>query len=79
MFLAAATLEEVMTAISTIIAHLVGGSVGTGSGTTTISFAESWVGSFLGTITSSNGLFFLGIVLSFTLFGIHVLRSLMGR
>ena len=79
MFLAAATLDEVMSAIGTIIAHLVGGTAGSGSAATTISFADSWVGSFLGTITSSNGLFFLGVVLSFCLFGIHVLRSLMGR
>lgn len=70
-----ATMSDILTAIHTIIAHLVGGT----AGGETISFANSWVGSFLSTIVSDNGLFFIPFVLGLALFGIHVLLSLMRR
>lgn len=69
------SLADILTAIGTIIAHLVGGTVGE----TTISFSQSWVGSFLATITTANGWFFIAFGLSICLFGLHVLKSLMNR
>lgn len=39
----------------------------------------SWMGSFLAQITTTNGLLLISFVLSFTLFGIHIMKSLMGR
>lgn len=39
----------------------------------------SWMGSFLSAITTTNGLLLISFILSFTLFGIHVMKSLMGR
>ena len=71
-----ATMSDVLTAIHDIIAHLVGG---TPSGGSAITFANSWVGQFLSTIVSDNGLFFIPFVLGLCLFGIHVLLSLMRR
>lgn len=38
-----------------------------------------WMTSFLSVFTTGNGLILLAAILSFTLFGIHVLKSLMGR
>lgn len=73
------SLSEILSAIQLIIVHLIGGTAGSGSDVVTITFANSWVGSFLGTITTEHGLFLIGAILSFTLFGIHVLRSLMNR
>ena len=71
------SLSDILTAIGDIIAHLVGG---TPSGATSaISFSNSWVGSFLATITTSNGWFFIAFGLSICLFGLHVLKSLMNR
>lgn len=70
-----ATMADVLEAIHLIIVHLVGGT----AGSTTISFANSWVGTFLSTIVSDNGLFFIPFVLGLCLFGIHVLLSLMRR
>lgn len=70
-----ATMADVLEAIHTIIVHLVGGT----AGTTTIEFRNSWVGTFLSTIVSDNGLFFIPFVLSLCLFGIHVLLSLMRK
>ena len=71
------SLSDILTAIGDIIAHLVGG---TPSGSSTaITFANSWVGSFLSTITTSNGWFFIAFGLSICLFGLHVLKSLMNR
>lgn len=74
-------LAEILTAIHQVIVHLVGGTytAAGASAATTVDFADSWVGSFLATITPENGLFFIGAILAFTLFGIHVLKSLMGR
>lgn len=74
-------LTGILEAIHQVIVHLVGGSyTPTGaSAAVTVAFANSWVGSFLATITPENGLFFIGAILAFTLFGIHVLKSLMGR
>ena len=46
---------------------------------TTVGSVIDWAESFLGVITSSNGLILVPVILSFTLFGIHVLKSLMGR
>lgn len=79
--LAAATLESILSAIGMIIAHLVGGTYtpAGASAATTITFAESWVGSFLETLTSSNGLLLISFILSICLFGLHVLKSLMNR
>lgn len=75
------TLDSVLSAIQMIIAHLVGGTfTATGaSAATTITFSESWVGSFLSVFTTSNGLLLIPVILAFTLFGIHVLKSLMNR
>lgn len=70
-----ATMAQVLEAIHLIIVHLVGGT----AGTTTVEFANSWVGSFLSVIVSENGLFFIPFVLSLCLFGIHVLLSLMRK
>lgn len=39
----------------------------------------SWMTSFLSAITTTNGIIFLTFALSFCLFGIHVMKSLMGR
>lgn len=69
------SMADILTAIHTIIVHLVGGT----AGTETITFANSWVGSFLSVITPENGLFFIPFVLGLCLFGIHVLLSLMRR
>lgn len=38
-----------------------------------------WMTSFLTQITTANGLLLISFVLSFVLFGIHVMKSLMGR
>lgn len=46
---------------------------------TTIGSVIDWAESFLGTITTSNGLILVPVILSFTLFGVHVLKSLMNR
>ena len=75
------SLSDILAAVQMIIAHLVGGTVpAVGSGTaTTITFAESWVGSFLSTLTTANGLLLISFILSITLFGLHVLKSLMNR
>lgn len=75
------SLSSVLSVIQMIIAHLVGGSYTPtgGSSATTITFANSWVGSFLSVFTEDNGLLLIGLVLAFTLFGIHVLKSLMNR
>lgn len=75
------SLADILSAISIIIAHLVGGSyTAAGASTaTTITFAESWVGSFLSTLTTANGLLLISFILSICLFGLHVLKSLMNR
>lgn len=73
------SLSDILAAIQLIIAHLVGGSVGTGGDAVTITFAQSWVGSFLSTLTTANGLLLISFILSIALFGIHVLKSLMNR
>lgn len=80
-FLAALTLDGVLSAIQMIIAHVVGGSYtpAGASAATTITFADSWVGMFLDTITSTNGLLLISFILSICLFGLHVLKSLMNR
>lgn len=44
-----------------------------------VSSVVSWMGSFLAQITTTNGLLLISFVLSFTLFGIHIMKSLMGR
>lgn len=44
-----------------------------------VSNVVSWMGSFLAQITTTNGLLLISFVLSFTLFGIHIMKSLMGR
>lgn len=72
------SLNEILTAIHDIICHLVGGTP-SGTGATAITFANSWVGSFLSTIVPDNGLIFIPFVLGLCLFGIHVLLSLMRR
>ena len=46
---------------------------------TVITSVVSWMTSFLSVFTTGNGLLLLAMILSFTLFGIHVLKSLMGR
>lgn len=74
-----ATIQQILAAISDIIAYLVGGTVGSGNDAVSITFANSWVGSFLSTLTSSNGLLFIAFILSISLFGLHVLKSLMNR
>lgn len=73
------SLSDILSAIQLIIAHLVGGSVGSGADAVTITFAQSWVGSFLATLTTANGLLLISFILSIALFGIHVLKSLMNR
>lgn len=73
------SMGDILSAIHTIIVHLVGGTAGSGSDAVTITFANSWVGSFLSVITPENGLFFIPFVLGLCLFGIHVLLSLMRR
>lgn len=75
------SLSDILAAVHMIIAHLVGGTF-TASGAsaaTTITFAESWVGSFLATLTTANGLLLISFILSICLFGLHVLKSLMNR
>lgn len=47
--------------------------------TTIIQSVVSWMTSFLSAITTSNGLLLISFVLSFSLFGIHIMKSLMGR
>lgn len=69
------SLSDILTAIGEIIKHLVGGGTGEGA----ITFANSWVGSFLATLTTSNGLLLISFILSICLFGLHVLKSLMNR
>lgn len=44
-----------------------------------ITSVVSWMGSFLSAITTTNGLLLISFILSFTLFGIHIMKSLMGR
>lgn len=73
------SLSDVLGAVTDIIAYLVGGTIGSGSTATTITFANSFVGKFLALFTTSNGLLLIPVILAFTLFGIHVLKSLMGR
>lgn len=73
------SLSDILSAIQLIIAHLVGGSAGSGADAVTITFAQSWVGSFLSTLTTANGLLLISFILSIALFGIHVLKSLMNR
>lgn len=46
---------------------------------TVITSVVGWMGDFLAVFTTTNGLLLLTMILSFTLFGIHVLKSLMGR
>lgn len=74
------SLADILVAIQMIIAHLVGGSyTPSGGSAVTIDFSASWVGSFLSVFTTANGLLLISLILSFTLFGIHVLKSLMNR
>ena len=74
------SLSDILSAVQMIIANLVGGTYTPAGGTAvTITFANSWVGSFLSVFTENNGLLLIGLILSFTLFGIHVLKSLMNR
>lgn len=47
--------------------------------TSVISSVVGWMTSFLTQITTANGLLLISFVLSFVLFGIHVMKSLMGR
>lgn len=47
--------------------------------TSVISGVVSWMGSFLSAITATNGLLLISFVLSLSLFGIHIMKSLMGR
>lgn len=56
------SLQEVVTAVGTVITSVV-----------------SWMGSFLSAITTTNGLLLISFILSFSLFGIHIMKSLMGR
>lgn len=74
------SLDSILTAIQMIIVHLVGGTYTPSGGTAvTITFANSWVGSFLSVFSTENGLLLISLILGFTLFGIHVLKSLMNR
>lgn len=73
------TLSDLLSAIQLIIVHLVGGTAGSGDSAVTITFANSWVGSFLNTLTTANGLLLISFILSICLFGLHVLKSLMNR
>lgn len=75
------SLSDVLAAVQMIIAHLVGGTY-TPSGASaavTVDFSASWVGSFLSVFTTEHGLLIISLILSFCLFGIHVLKSLMNR
>lgn len=72
------SLADVLSSVGDVIAYLVGGTIGSGSEITTITFANSWCGQFLDAV-SDNALFFIPVILGFTLFGIHVLKSLMNR
>lgn len=74
------SLSDILAAVQMIIANLVGGTYTPAGGTaTTITFAQSWVGSFLSVFSTENGLLLISLILGFTLFGIHVLKSLMNR
>lgn len=75
------SLSDILSAVQMIIANLVGGSYtpAGGSSAVTVTFANSWVGSFLSVFTTENGLLLISLILGFTLFGIHVLKSLMNR
>ena len=44
-----------------------------------VTSSVGWISSFLGEITTTNGLLILPFALGFSLFGIHIMKSLMGR
>lgn len=47
--------------------------------TDSISGVVGWMTSFLSQITTANGLILISFILGFVLFGIHIMKSLMGR
>lgn len=46
---------------------------------TVVTGAVGWVGDFLAEINTTNGLLILPFALGFSLFGLHIMKSLMGR
>lgn len=68
------SLATFMDTIKDILIQIIGG----GTGDSAVTFAESWVGTVLSTITSTP-FFYVPVLASLGLFAIHWLRSLMGR
>lgn len=71
-------MSNLLSAIGTCIAYIIGGTAGSGADAVSITFANSWVGKFATAITGQP-LFLVSVCLGLSLFGIHILRSLMGR
>lgn len=71
-------MSGILSAVSDLIAYVIGGTVGSGSSAVTITLGNSWVGQFASTIVSSPVLL-ISFVMGLSLFGIHVMKSLMGR
>lgn len=69
------TLANILEAVSTVLAYVVGGTVDT----TTITFANSYVGKFLSMFTTANGWFTVFLLLGLCSFGIRMVWSLMHR
>lgn len=69
-------METIVSTISQIIAHLVGGSIGSGSTATTITFANSWVGKFATAITD-NPIILVFVIVGLVFLGLNAVRKLM--
>lgn len=70
------TITQILAAIGDVVAHLVGGTVGSGSDAVTITFANSWVGQFATAITS-NPILLLAFIIPMVFLGISAVRKLL--
>lgn len=75
-------MSSLFSLVNTLIAYLVGGTIGTGSGSTEITFAQSWVGQIAKAIvndadaTTGTGVIAIFFVFSLLMAGFKIIHSL---
>lgn len=75
-------MSDLFSLVGTLIAHLVGGSIGSGADATTITFANSWVGQIANTIvedanaSTGTGVIAIFFVFSLLMAGFKLVHSL---